>query len=180
VKNYTEGFNRIKNKQNSVNSDIIVPLIANIIGGYSVGILYYLWMNNWTLLLTLSVFNQAVVYGIVFSSIFNIIRFFGDELKLFYLAFMIGKYSQSPPKEFIEDIKIDETELNKRNAIKLILAYYRKNMDITQSNAKNILSLTRKEYEDAKKVLINKHILGNMKTNKLIPSKEEDALRLIK
>lgn len=159
---------------------ILVPLWQNILGGLSAGILAYIYLVTDILTFAQPEFIIALKLAIVIAAIFNVIKFLSDELKILVLAFMLGQLFGTREKTLtsINNGTIVKTKDAAANALKLIIAYYDANIPITQNNASLRLKLNRKEYEEARSILINSALLKNSRATTLTPMNKTDALAL--
>ena len=171
-----------KNKTRHFHSDVLVPIIQNLIGGLSIGLLYFFWLSKGVFLFTSPHISFCIMLALVIASLFNVVRFFGDEIGLFYLAFRMGQLF-SPKTNAKETGKLLTTLTSTgdntiNNALKLIIAHYKVNLAITQADASRSLKFTRKDFEDARALLIKKGLLKNSRSNKLESKDVNDALKI--
>lgn len=170
-----------RTKIQHLQSNVIVPLIQNFVGGLSLGMLYYLY-NIEALVINMQSpeMIMAAKIALVIMCIFNIIRFFGDELRLFYFAFRMGTLFSNQEKITANiNNKLPTGNTPLLNATKLIIGYYSANIPIAQNRAANAYKFTRRQFEEARTVLINAGILKNARATTLNPTNKEDALKLL-
>jgi hypothetical protein len=180
----------IKNKRatQTAHSSILVPLMQNMVGGLSVSIILYFYLSGWTFLINAPFTGTVLVVGLVIAALFNIYRFFGDEIGLsaaiFWLGVQSGKLlcNEKATKEIATVINKSSLVNSgaETNALRLIVAHYEKNMKITAELAKAHLRLTRNEFEEAKQLLVNCGLLKSTKSNTLNAENQNKALIIFK
>lgn len=179
-----QSFISSRTKSQNMQSHVLVPIIQNLIGGLSIGLLYFFYLSKGIYYLNSPHILTAFILALIIASGFNIIRFFGDELGLFYMAFRMGQLfspingQMKESKQIIQKLTTNNTAYD--NAIKLLVAHYYYKLPVTQENSKTSLKLTRQEYEDARAVLIQSGLMKNTRTNQLTPKTKLEALQQFK
>lgn len=152
-----------KNKY-SYTTDIIIPLTQNLIGGVSFGVLVYIGLLG--LNISSGLIISLVAAGVVFL-VFNILRFFLDELDTIYRMY-------NGVEEELQTI--NDSSAYKKNAELIIVAHYDKKMGISETQVKEVLGMNRNTYQKARDYLIQKSVLKNKYANKLWPTTKGLAL----
>lgn len=178
-----------KNKTQTAHSNIIVPVVQNLLGGLSVSLILYFYLSDWVFILNAPFTGTTIIIGITIAAFFNVYRFFSDELyisaAIFWLGFQSGKLLNvdKANKELATVINKSVGTTNstaETNALRLIVAHYEKNIKITADTAKTYLKLSRNEFEEAKRILVASGLLKNTKAIVLNAENQQKALLLFK
>lgn len=170
-----------KPKAQNFHSHVFVPIIQNLIGGFSVGLLLFFLLSRGVYVYDPTTISICLTVSLSIASIVNIYRFFGDDLIRPILIFRLGQVFCADDKidKSIKSISVNTKDTDYANALKLIVAHYNKNLAITQKDAEK-LKLNRKDYESARNILIDVGLLSGTRSNKLNAHTLDDALKTIK
>lgn len=146
-------------------SDIFVPIIQNLIGGISIGILHYLYLTSGVLIYTPMLIPTTLFSAILFFLITNVLRFAGDELGLYKAAYLLGRKSVQHPVNSI----VYATELPVENAELMLKLHYNNKIPISEKAMKQYIKFNGLQYQHALNLLVETRVLKNKYTTQASP-----------
>lgn len=174
-----------KPKAQNFHSHVFVPIIQNLIGGFSIGLLLFFILSRGVFIYNPTILSICIIVSLSIASIVNIYRFFGDDLIKPILLVKLGMLLSGENKIKTELTKplnnnLSVTQETMANALRLIKAHYHLNMEIKQKSANEILKMSRPDFESARRMLIDKNLLKNPQANTLLTTSYNEALERLK